>query len=151
MTDWTPASWREFPIHQQPVYPMSLRHKIWFNDPAGDPVQFWVNDGSTVPVVRGGRTYDFTIKQMYATGLQVAYDPGVWWVYAGCTIMLLGLYVAFFMSHRRIWVVLTPADDGRVKVNFNGTANKNRVGFENLFERMAERLEEDDSINLTRE
>jgi len=148
---WPEASVGFGIVNQQPVYPMSLRHKIWFNDPAGDPVQFWVNDGSTVPVVRGGRTYDFTIKQMYATGLQVAYDPGVWWVYAGCTIMLLGLYVAFFMSHRRIWVVLTPADDGRVKVNFNGTANKNRVGFENLFERMAERLEEDDSINLTRE
>ena len=39
------------------------------------------------------------------TGLQVAKDPGVWIVWLGCTLMMAGyLYVAFFMSHRRIWV-----------------------------------------------
>ncbi len=138
-------------VEQRPLYPNSIRHKIWFNDPAGDPVEFWVANGSRVPVVRGGNKYEIVIKQMYATGLQVAHDPGVWFVYAGCIIMLLGLYVAFFMSHRRVWVVLTPTDDGRLKVNFNGSTNKNRVGFDNHFNHMAEELGADESINLTRE
>jgi len=138
-------------VQQQKMYPMGIRHKIWFNDPAGDPVQFWVADNGTVPVVRGANTYQFKIKQMYATGLQVANDPGVWLVYAGCIIMLLGLYVAFFMSHRRVWLVLTVTDDGRLQVNLNGSANKNKVGFANQFNRLAERLEADESLNLTRE
>ncbi|RMG06113.1 MAG: cytochrome c biogenesis protein ResB, partial [Nitrospirae bacterium] len=38
------------------------------------------------------------------TGLQVRKDPGVWIVYLGCIIMGLGLYIAFFMNHRKIWV-----------------------------------------------
>ncbi len=138
-------------VKQRPVFPNNVQHKIWFNDPSGDPVQFWVTNDGRVPVSRGGATYDFAIKQMYATGLQVAHDPGVWWVYAGCTLMLIGLYVAFFMSHRRIWVVLTATDDGRVKVNLSGSANKNRVGFENHFNHVAEQLETDESLNLTRE
>jgi cytochrome c biogenesis protein len=41
------------------------------------------------------------------TGLQVRKDPGVWLVYLGCLIMTIGFYMAFFMSHRRIWGRLT--------------------------------------------
>ena len=77
---------------------------------------------------------------MYATGLQVAKDPGVWWVYIGCGLMLFGLYVAFFMSHRRIWVLVTDNDKGSAIV-LSGSANKNRPGFENVFDKLASELE----------
>ncbi len=73
---------------------------------------------------------------MYATGLQVAKDPGVWWVYVGCGLMLFGLYVAFFMSHRRIWLLVTPTPE-----RFGSAAcrllQQESAGFETSFEELA--------------
>jgi cytochrome c biogenesis protein len=65
------------------------------------------------------------------TGLQVRKDPGVWVVYLGCALMSIGLYIAFFMSHRKIWV---RGKDGVVAVS--ATANKGRESFERKIDRM---------------
>ncbi len=66
------------------------------------------------------------------TGLQVRNDPGVWIVYYGCSLIGLGLYMAFFMSHRRIWLKLKASGGkgGGTTVMLAATANKNREGFE---------------------
>lgn len=69
------------------------------------------------------------------TGLQVAKDPGVWVVWSGCLLMVAGCYLAFFVSHRRIWVRITP---GRVIVA--GGASKNQPAFERRFAELAARL-----------
>ena len=113
--------------------------KLWFSDGNGSPATVWIDDGVKVDIERQNGTYQVSAKQMYATGLQVAKDPGVWWVYIGCGLMLFGLYVAFFMSHRRIWLVLTPTGD-KTQVLLSGSANKNRAGFENKFEELGELL-----------
>jgi cytochrome c biogenesis protein len=57
--------------------------------------------------------------------------------------MLFGLYVAFFMSHRRFWLVLTPAGN-KTEVLLSGSANKNRAGFESRFEELGELLQSED-------
>ncbi len=74
--------------------------------------------------------------KMY-TGLQVAKDPGVWFVWLGCALMVVGLYIAFFMSHKRIWVVIKKGH-----VFMYGNANKNQTAFEGEFEQLAEKLKE---------
>lgn len=119
--------------------PGKLRFKIWFSDGKASPSEFWVDEEASVFVERPSATYSFSAKRRYATGLQVAKDPGVWTVYIGCTLMLLGLYVAFFLSHRRIWVLLTPSG-GDTKVLVSGTANKNRFGFEKEFDSLTEKF-----------
>lgn len=63
------------------------------------------------------------------TGLQVRKDPGVWVVYLGCIVMSIGLYIAFFMSHRRIWVRIVE-EKNNTKVVIGATSNKNRTSFE---------------------
>ncbi len=45
-------------------------------------------------------------EQAYYTGLQVTKDPGVWYVYAGFILMILGCWVTFFMSHRSVCIGL---------------------------------------------
>ena len=45
-----------------------------------------------------------TAEPLYYTGLQVTRDPGVWVVYSGFILMIIGCYVTFFMSHQRIVV-----------------------------------------------
>ncbi len=114
--------------------------KIWFAGENGPPSTMWLDENSLTTLDENNRNYQVRVKQMYATGLQVAKDPGVWWVYIGCGLMLFGLYVAFFMSHRRIWVLVTASDKGSAMV-MSGSANKNRPGFENVFDTLASDLE----------
>lgn len=73
------------------------------------------------------------------TGLQVVKDPGVWIIYLACIIMTLGLYVSFFMSHKKFWIRLAPdtsGGKGYVKIIFGGTASKNRLSFEREIDRI---------------
>ncbi len=113
--------------------------KLWFSDGSAAPQLEWIEDGAQLTVETERGKYLVSAKQMYATGLQVAHDPGVWWVYIGCGLMLFGLYVAFFMSHRRLWLYISPAGTGS-QVLFAGSANKNRPGFERQFGELKEML-----------
>ena len=76
-------------------------------------------------------------EKMY-TGLQVAKDPGVEIVWLGCILMVIGIYAAFFMSHRRIWIRI---QKGAVTVG--GNASKNQGAFQQSFEGLVERLKAD--------
>ncbi len=76
------------------------------------------------------------------TGLQVRKDPGVWIVYLGCIVMGIGLYMAFFMSHKKIWLIVSEAKDGSL-VRVFATANKNRPAFERKIETMVSNLTEE--------
>ena len=111
------------------------RIKVWFSEHQGEPSIFWIEAGREAIIERPSGKYAFTAKQLYATGLQVAKDPGVWFVYIGCGMMLLGLMVAFFMSHRKIWAYVRE-EDGAIRILFVGSANKNKLGFEKKFHEM---------------
>ncbi|MCK4839546.1 MAG: cytochrome c biogenesis protein ResB [Desulfobulbaceae bacterium] len=126
------------------------RHKIWFNDASQKPIEFWTEEGKMVIVERPDTNYTFSIRQLYYTGLQVTKDPGVWFVYFGCAIMLLGLYVAFFLSHKKVWIYIS-SEESRSRLHLSGTSNKNMIGFENDFSALTELLEQNDSLKLTRE
>jgi len=120
---------------------VTKRLKIWFSDHQGEPSIFWVNAGQETRIERPKGTYRFKADQVYATGLQATKDPGVGLVYGGCILMLVGLYVAFFLSHRRIWVMVQ--DEGaRCRILLAGDANKNKVGFSRKFYELIKRLEQ---------
>lgn len=116
------------------------RIKIWFSDPTGPPTQFWLDAGEQTEIQRGETTYVLSAKQRYATGLQVAKDPGVWVVYLGFGLLILGLYMAFFMSHRRIWLIITQ-QDAQTNITLRGTTNKSTTGFTVQFNHLAETIE----------
>jgi cytochrome c biogenesis protein len=78
--------------------------------------------------------YEGTNARMY-TGLQVAKDPGVEIVWLGCTLMCLGLYIAFFMSHKRVWIIVSKGH-----ARMYGNANKNHAAFSMQFDELAEKL-----------
>ena len=76
------------------------------------------------------------------TGLQVRNDPGVWVVYLGCIVMSIGLYIAFFMSHKKIWVHLayeSSGDKGPVSISVGGNTSRNRLAFENEIDNICSR------------
>ena len=80
--------------------------------------------------------YEGSNAKMY-TGLQVAKDPGVWVVWLGCTLMVAGLIIAFFMSHKRVWVVVSKGH-----ARMYGNASKNHAAFQLQFEELAEKFTE---------
>ncbi len=73
------------------------------------------------------------------TGLQVSRDPGVGIIYFAFIIMTLGLYAALFMSHKKIWIRLTPDTSGEknsVRITLGGSASKNRLALEREIEKI---------------
>jgi cytochrome c biogenesis protein len=69
------------------------------------------------------------------TGLQVRKDPGVWIVYLGCCTISIGLFIAFFISHRKIWVSIFE-EKNNTRVAIGATSNKNRAAFERKIEKI---------------
>ncbi len=88
--------------------------------------------------------YTFELADMetrYYTGLQVNRDPGVPLVWTGFFLIVAGLFAAFFMSHRRVWVRILEDPDGSL-VEVAGKANKNAVGAEREITQFTSRLRE---------
>jgi cytochrome c biogenesis protein len=81
-------------------------------------------------------SYDGSDEKMY-TGLQVAKDPGVWVVWTGCFLMVIGCCMAFFMSHRRVWIRVRMGH-----VTLGGSANKNQPGFQLAFDALVDKLKQ---------
>ena len=75
----------------------------------------------------------------YYTGLQVNKDPGVPMVWLGCFVMVFGLFITFFTSHRKTWVRLSGEGD-QIRISVAGTANKGPVGLKRHLERLANDL-----------
>lgn len=73
------------------------------------------------------------------TGLQVTRDPGVWVVYTGFILICIGPLVAFFGSHKKLWIRLQERG-GLTVVTVAGTANKNRIGFERELNSIADEI-----------
>lgn len=138
--DWPQAGVSYGIINRESQGEVTRRLKIWFTDNQGEPSTFWVNVGQEALIERPSGTYQFRAEQRYATGLQVAKDPGVWLVYGGCLLMLVGLFIAFFLSHRRIYALIRPTETG-ASILFAGEANKNKVGFAEKFSELISKLE----------
>ncbi|RJQ54864.1 MAG: cytochrome c biogenesis protein ResB [Nitrospiraceae bacterium] len=94
-------------------------------------------------VLPGGHTIKFDdYWGVEYTGLQVSKDPGVWLIYIACIIMSIGLYVAFFISHKKIWVHIAhegPGDKGPVRISVGGNTSRNTLAFEKEIESIISR------------
>ncbi len=75
-------------------------------------------------------------SKMY-TGLQVAKDPGVWVVWLGCALMVVGIFIAFFMSHKRVWIVVSKGH-----ARMYGNTSKNQAAFEMQFDSVSEKFQQ---------
>lgn len=78
-------------------------------------------------------------NQRYYTGLQVTSDPGVWVVYAGFIMMIIGCFITFFMSHQRLCIEVAQKGE-KSEIMVAGTANKNKLGMKNKINKISQRL-----------
>ncbi len=139
-----PVSWQDenllFGIQElvPTTTPGTYQYKLLVADGTGSQSLFLLDDNQQMTVeLTDGSKYTFHVKEFYSTGLQVSKDPGVWIVYIGCILMLIGLWVAFFIFHKRIWIVLSDKN-GSTDILLAGTSNKNKAGFETEFNTLSD-------------
>ena len=85
--------------------------------------------------IPGARIELEKIDEVYYTGLEVSRDPGVPFVISGFALMLFGLYINFFISYRRIYVV----DNGET-ISVAGFTSRNKEVFMDELGRLKEGL-----------
>ncbi|MBI5096569.1 MAG: cytochrome c biogenesis protein ResB [Nitrospirae bacterium] len=76
--------------------------------------------------------YDFVLADYRApqySGLQMAKDPGVNLVWVGSALLMAGLFISFFIFHRRLWIRIEPSEKSAI-IYLGGLANKDAFGFE---------------------
>jgi cytochrome c biogenesis protein len=112
------------------------------------PQQFWLLQRFPDSDRQRGDAFTLgflNIKENFYTGLQVAKDPGVNVVWLGCLLLTAGMMISFFVSHRRIWIRLSPGPHGKVEVTAAGSANRNRPAFEKTFASILAEIRKDPS------
>ena len=75
------------------------------------------------------------LSPLYATGLQIARDPSTPVVYTGCFLLFLGIGIAFYTSHKRIWAQVREG-----KVALGGASHRNAEAFGREFDELCAEL-----------
>lgn len=80
------------------------------------------------------------LKVLDWTGLEVAYQPGQWFVWGGVLLMAAGLTIVFYLSHTRIWAVIVHDEANGPALWIGGACNRNKERFESRFQEVVEAL-----------
>ena len=78
-------------------------------------------------------------EHVQASGLQVTRSPGKDIVYLGCAMLMVGVFLMFYIRHRRVWLWVA-AEGGTTRLLLAGHSDRERVDFGPEFERMAEEM-----------
>ncbi|HOO89478.1 MAG TPA: cytochrome c biogenesis protein ResB [Syntrophales bacterium] len=85
-------------------------------------------------VVEGSETGDFSFrlmdfKKQYYTGLRITYNPGSPLIWIGFILVFCGFIINFFSVHKRIWVMISPLNEGS-EIKIAVSASKQKEAFE---------------------
>ncbi len=80
------------------------------------------------------------LNQKYYTGLQVTKDPGIWFVYTGFILMIIGCWITFFMSHQSYLIEIIKKQDSESDIYISGTTNRNTQSLKLKVNSMANKL-----------
>jgi cytochrome c biogenesis protein len=106
-------------------FPPAMLSSPFLNPSAFEPYTFFLDE----------------IESKYFTGLQVNRDPGVPFVWMGCSLMVAGFFITFFTSRRSVWVRALK-DKGKIRISVAGGASKNPLGLEKELNQLTRRLQD---------
>ncbi|MGM0564658.1 MAG: cytochrome c biogenesis protein ResB [Pseudomonadota bacterium] len=104
-----------------------------FFDDAVDAISAMPHYGSPVLLTLDG----FEHKQ--ASGLQITRSPGKFWVYLGSAMLTLGVFMLFYISRRRLWLILS-REGGETGVILAGQSHRKTGDFNREFDRLRQAL-----------
>ncbi len=76
---------------------------------------------------------------VYVSGFQVVKDPGVGSVYFGCTLLIIGLVLSFYIYFERIWINFNEKDINK-KILIGIISDRNRFSLEKKFKKITNSL-----------
>jgi len=80
------------------------------------------------------------IERQYYTGLLVVRDPGVPFVLAGGLMLVAGMMIIFFFSHRRIWVRVQQEHE-TIKISVAGRSNRYNEALQRQLDELCTRID----------
>jgi cytochrome c biogenesis protein len=72
--------------------------------------------------------------------LQIARSPGKNTVYLGSALLTAGIFLLFYVAHRRVWVRVEAAEGGS-QVTVARSTNRNARDFAGEFRQLADRIQ----------
>ena len=80
-------------------------------------------------------------KQVQQSTLQITRSPGNIVLLLGCAMLIAGVFLLFYISHQRLWLVLYRDEAGRQQLLFAGSGNRNAADFRAHYHDLADRLD----------
>ena len=80
--------------------------------------------------------------QKYYTGLQLAQDPGMNVVWIGSALLVMGLSMMLYVSHRKLWLIVRRKGND-VSISFVGLSNRNPLNFDHEFNEILSSMDDD--------
>ncbi len=80
---------------------------------------------------------NFTHRE--ASGLQISRAPGQKYVYVGCVMLIIGVFMMFYINHQRIWIMLRPnpnpdqQNGNKMEILVAGMGNRHEADFNQFF------------------
>ena len=78
-----------------------------------------------------------TVDPIAFTVLEANADPGLWFAIVGSFLVVFGVFSAFYLFHRKAWVLVEPLAHGGSRVTLAGFVRRNKVSFKRVFDRLS--------------
>ncbi len=75
-------------------------------------------------------------QPLYASGLQIGYDPGAHIVWLGCIMLMAGFVVTLFTNYRRVRVQIVRVGPHETRVRVSGSSRRMRQEFRETIEKV---------------
>jgi cytochrome c biogenesis protein len=75
---------------------------------------------SDVPLIKTPLWFELkNFEQKNASVLQITRSPGQFWVYIGCVMLVIGVFMMLFMQELRLWIYLEPRSPSKTNTPLN--------------------------------
>lgn len=75
-------------------------------------------------------------KHRESSGIQITRHPGQNIFYLGCLMLIVGIFMMFYISYQRVWLIIKP-EDGKLMLTFAGSGNRNQRDFAKEFDQLS--------------
>jgi cytochrome c biogenesis protein len=144
---WVP----DYYIQDNEVYkksddPENPAVQLGLTNAKGETKKLWILYSQLNSTKGQDAPFEFALKHAtwaQFTGLEVSHQPGQFGVWFGVVLMAIGLVIAFYTQHSRIWAMIIEDGKGGKLLWVGGTTNKNRERFQAKFEQIKTALQEE--------
>jgi len=80
-------------------------------------------------------------KHRESSGIQITRHPGQNIFYLGCLMLIVGIFMMFYISYQRVWLIVKPEGE-KLVITFAGSGNRNQRDFAEEFKKLSSKVEE---------